>query len=381
MSYSTQRVVSDGSLVLLSVSIGYLERSHIRVFFNNVENDLPWSWVGLTDNQISFTPAVPNGVEVLVARKTDLSEPYHIFTQGAQFTAESLDEDIQQVLFIAQEATEQSLTGDFFQDVNMHGYAVKNAADAVDPQDLITLAQAASVVEGEMGPYVISASASAIAAAASSSAAATSATASATSATAANASATAAALSAASIIIGVPGGAATLNGAMKVVQKALDSDHADTATTATTATSATSAGTAAACSGNSATATYATSAGTAAACSGNAASASSVPWSSVSGKPFSYNGNGGQPEWLWGTNDGGTYAVWNPANFSVHWANYAGSANNSGALGGQDISYFQQCFYTGSVVNDGNYYYHRLTRLNGSYIDLVTTSLTIGAGG
>lgn len=374
MSYSTQRVVSDGSLVLLSVSIGYLERSHIHVFFNNVENGRPWAWVGLTNNQIAFSPAVPNGVEVLVARKTDLGKPYHIFTQGAQFTAKSLDEDIQQVLFIAQEATEQSLTGDFFQDVNMHGYKVKNAADAVDPKDLITLSQAADVVQGEMGPYVVAASASATAAAASASAAATSATASATSATTANASATAAALSAASISIGVPGGAATLNGAMKVVQKALDSDHADTAT------SATSASTAAACSGNSATATYATSAGTAAACSGNAASASSVPWSGISSNPFSLSGQPGQPGWLWGTNDGVTYAVWNPVNFSVNYANsagYAGSSGNSDALGGQGIGYFQQCFYTGSIVNDGDRYYHRLTRLNGSYIDLVTTAVGV----
>lgn len=372
MSYSTQRVVSDGSLVLLSVSIGYLERSHIHVFFNNAENALPWSWVGLTANQIAFSPAVPNGVEVLVARKTDLSEPYHIFTQGAQFTAESLDEDIQQVLFIAQEATEQSLTGDFFQDVNMHGYSVKNAADAVDPQDLITLSQAADVVQGEMGPYVVAASASATAAATSATAAATSATASATSATAANASATAAALSAASISIGVPGGAATLNGAMKVVQKALDSDHADTATTATTATSATSASTAAACSGNSATATYATSAGTAAACTGNAASASSIPWSGVSSKPFSYSGQPGQPTWLWGTNDGGTYAVWNPANFSVNYA------NNSGALSGQGIAYFQQCFYACASYSDYPYTnkYIRLTRLDGSYVDVIVSGGT-----
>lgn len=110
MSYSTQRVVSDGSLVLLYVSISYLERSHIKVLFNNVENDLLWNWVGTTDNQIAFSPAVPNGVEVLIARKTDFSAPYHVFSQGAQFTAESLDEDIQQVLFIAQEAAEQGLT-------------------------------------------------------------------------------------------------------------------------------------------------------------------------------------------------------------------------------------------------------------------------------
>lgn len=189
MSYSTQRVVSDGSLVLLSVSIGYLERSHIHVFFNNVENALPWSWVGLTNNQIAFSPAVPNGVEVLVARKTDLSKPYHTFTQGAQFTAKSLDEDIQQVLFIAQEATEQALTGDFYQNVNMHNFRMTNVAAAVNPQDAMTLGQATGFIQ----PYVNAAAASAVLSDASADLAASYASASAASASASAGSALSAA--------------------------------------------------------------------------------------------------------------------------------------------------------------------------------------------
>lgn len=32
---------------------------------------------------------------------------------------------------------------------------------------------------------------------------------------------------------------------------------------------------------------------------------------------FNYVGNGGQPSWLWGTNDSVNYQVWNPSNFSV----------------------------------------------------------------
>lgn len=189
MSYSTQRVVSDGSLVLLSVSIGYLERAHIKVFFDNLENDTLWDWVGTTDNQIAFTPAVPNGVEVLVARSTDLSAPYHVFSQGAQFTAESLDEDISQILYIAQEATEQSLTAEFFQDVNMHGFKITNVADAADPQDVMTLGQAT----GFMQPYADAAATSASEALAYRDAAAVSAAASAASAISAAASAAAAA--------------------------------------------------------------------------------------------------------------------------------------------------------------------------------------------
>lgn len=141
MAYSTQRVTSDGSLVLLSVSIGYLERDHIHVLFDNVEDDLPWAWVGPTSNQISFTPAVPNGVEVLVARVTDISAPYHVFSQGAQFTAESLDEDIEQILYISQEATEQASTGEYYQDINMHSFQVYNLGVTSDPTAAVSLGQ------------------------------------------------------------------------------------------------------------------------------------------------------------------------------------------------------------------------------------------------
>ena len=43
-----------------------------------------------------------------------------------------------------------------------------------------------------------------------------------------------------------------------------------------------------------------------------------------------WNGQGGQPGWLWGGNDGVNMYVYNPANFSVNYANSAGSAPANG---------------------------------------------------
>jgi hypothetical protein len=45
---------------------------------------------------------------------------------------------------------------------------------------------------------------------------------------------------------------------------------------------------------------------------------------------FYYDGQGGQPTWLWGTNDGSSTRVYNPANFSVNYATSAGSAPANG---------------------------------------------------
>ncbi len=42
---------------------------------------------------------------------------------------------------------------------------------------------------------------------------------------------------------------------------------------------------------------------------------------------FNWSGQGGQPSWLWGSNDGSNYYVWNPSNFSVNYANGAGNAD------------------------------------------------------
>jgi hypothetical protein len=93
-----------------------------------------------------------------------------------------------------------------------------------------------------------------------------------------------------------------------------------------------------------------------------ASSAGSVAWANVSGRPsslsqfsndlgnyggwitssgrayprrsdggdlnFYWSGQGGQPTWLWGGNDGANMYVYNPSNFSVNYANSAGSAGS-----------------------------------------------------
>ena len=43
---------------------------------------------------------------------------------------------------------------------------------------------------------------------------------------------------------------------------------------------------------------------------------------------FHWSGKDGQPSWLWGGNDSEDMYVYNPANFSVNYANSAGSANS-----------------------------------------------------
>ncbi|HEX3077785.1 MAG TPA: hypothetical protein VHQ24_13060 [Lachnospiraceae bacterium] len=47
-------------------------------------------------------------------------------------------------------------------------------------------------------------------------------------------------------------------------------------------------------------------------------------------KNWNWNGQAGQPSWLWGGNDAANMYVYNPSNFNVNYANGAGYANTSG---------------------------------------------------
>ena len=141
MAFSTQRAVSDGTLILLGVSIGYIKQADIGVFYNGLPAGAEtWSWVGTTTN-IAFSPAVPAGVEVLLARTTQIDKIINRFTAGAGFTNQSMDTDFQQVLYLNQEAVEGSALTDVFSDVDFHGYRLKNIGTATQPTDAVSLQQ------------------------------------------------------------------------------------------------------------------------------------------------------------------------------------------------------------------------------------------------
>lgn len=166
MAFSIQRAVSDGTMTLLPISIEYFDREEISVLFDGVLNARQWAWVGTTDKTLSFTPAVANTVEVMIVRSTDLAALRHQFSLGAQFTAESLDESLLQILHIAQEAREGSNLGEIFQNLDFHGFKATNMGNGTDPGDAVNHAQM-EVHDATIVGYMNAASASAAAAAAS----------------------------------------------------------------------------------------------------------------------------------------------------------------------------------------------------------------------
>lgn len=159
MAYSLQEVSSDGTLSLLSVGLNYFDRSEIKVYFDGVEDALPWAWVGTSDKLISFDPAVPDGVVVLLKRVSSLEDIRHSLTGGAQFTDEVMDENFIQVLRIAQEAVEQ--TGQGAIDIAQNALDVATALESAVEDAVAEVAGIRDDVIAQTSGYADAASASA----------------------------------------------------------------------------------------------------------------------------------------------------------------------------------------------------------------------------
>ena len=116
VQYSIQKMVSDGTLSTIALSIQYLQRNDIYVRIAGVETPQSgapsgYTWSFLDNTTLKILPVVPNGVEVVVYRRTDVDAMYNIYSQNAQFDEATIDENNQQLLYIAQEYLEQGLPG------------------------------------------------------------------------------------------------------------------------------------------------------------------------------------------------------------------------------------------------------------------------------
>lgn len=116
VQYSIQKMVSDGTLSTIALGIQYLQRNDIYIRIAGVETPQSgapsgYTWSFINNTTLKILPVVPNGVEVVVYRRTDVDAMYNIYSQNAQFDEATIDENNQQLLYIAQEYLEQGLPG------------------------------------------------------------------------------------------------------------------------------------------------------------------------------------------------------------------------------------------------------------------------------
>lgn len=116
VQYSTQSVVSDGTLSTIVLGIKYILRSNIYMRIDGVDTPQTgassgYTWTFLNANTIRVLPVIPSGITVELYRRTDITGIYNVFSQNAQFDEGAVDENNAQLLYIAQEYLEQDLAG------------------------------------------------------------------------------------------------------------------------------------------------------------------------------------------------------------------------------------------------------------------------------
>lgn len=116
VQYSIQKMVSDGTLSTIALGIQYLQRNDIYMRIAGEETPQSgatsgYTWTFLNNTTLRITPVVPNGGEVVVYRRTDVGAMYNIYSQNAQFDEATIDENNEQLLYLAQEYLEQGIPG------------------------------------------------------------------------------------------------------------------------------------------------------------------------------------------------------------------------------------------------------------------------------
>lgn len=116
VQYSIQKMVSNGTLSTIALGIQYLQRNDIHMRIAGEETPQSgarsgYTWSFIDNTTLKILPVVPNGVEVVVYRRTDIDAMYNIYSQNAQFDEATIDENNQQLLYIAQEYLEQGIPG------------------------------------------------------------------------------------------------------------------------------------------------------------------------------------------------------------------------------------------------------------------------------
>lgn len=116
VQYSIQKMVSDGTLSTIALGIQYLQRNDIYMRIAGEETPQSgapsgYTWSFIDNTTVKILPNVPSGIEVIVYRRTDVNAMYNIYSQNAQFDESTIDENNQQLLYIAQEYLEQGVPG------------------------------------------------------------------------------------------------------------------------------------------------------------------------------------------------------------------------------------------------------------------------------
>jgi parallel beta-helix repeat protein len=128
----------NGSTTLYSLSFLYLDKTDVKVTLNEVPTT---AFIFVNESTIQFTTAPGAGVTIRIYRETDDTAPVSVFSPGSSIKADDLNEGFEQILYVAQETSNNSVAKyepEVFDNLDFNGFKGINVANPTNPQDTAT---------------------------------------------------------------------------------------------------------------------------------------------------------------------------------------------------------------------------------------------------
>src|SRR5699024_3234219 len=108
---STIRLVSDGTVEWVDLTFEIHPEDDLHVYFDGDRVEQGWTLMQeSTPQRVVFDEPIPDGVDVIIRRASDLSEIPHVFHYtgnikgGAEFNAKNMDENFDKILRASEDA-------------------------------------------------------------------------------------------------------------------------------------------------------------------------------------------------------------------------------------------------------------------------------------
>lgn len=137
------------TLYPVSFELGYIDRSHIKVYIKGTLVSKQFSWVN--NSQIQLLSPVNTGETLIIRRVVPRNAAINDYEDGARLSEENLDDSFLQALMILEEVADGFVTSDgililqdtlkLTGDLDLDNYRIINLADGVANSDGVTVGQ------------------------------------------------------------------------------------------------------------------------------------------------------------------------------------------------------------------------------------------------
>lgn len=131
MANSWQTETGTAGQTTISVNIPYLSRSDIYVYIAGTEKPFTWD----SDTVVRLQTPLKGGEEVLVMRRTAREKLRILFSEGAAFSRDNLDEQNMQFLYLSQELVEGRSIEGFYGDISMNTFRITHLGTPINDTD------------------------------------------------------------------------------------------------------------------------------------------------------------------------------------------------------------------------------------------------------